>query len=56
LIGLGIGASLGTAWCIGAIADNSGDVNARVECGRAKLALVPAISARTQSLRVVFAF
>ena len=92
LIGLGIGASLGTAWCIGAIADDSGDVDAGVECaegfttfpalgaliglvvdalipgdmrvvyrrsppnGRAKLALVPAISARTQGVRMVFAF
>jgi hypothetical protein len=32
LIGLGIGAGFGTAWCIGAIADDSGDVDARVEC------------------------
>jgi hypothetical protein len=32
LIGLGIGASLGTAWCIGAIADDSGDIDAGVEC------------------------
>jgi hypothetical protein len=32
LIGLGIGGGMGTAWCIGAIADDSGDLDARVEC------------------------
>jgi hypothetical protein len=32
LIGLGVGGVLGTAWCIGAIADDSGDLDARVEC------------------------
>jgi hypothetical protein len=32
LIGLGIGGGLGTAWCIGAIADDSGDIDAGVEC------------------------
>jgi hypothetical protein len=32
LIGLGVGAGMGTAWCIGAIADDSGDIDARVEC------------------------
>jgi hypothetical protein len=32
LIGLGIGAGLGTAWCIGAIADDSGELDAGVEC------------------------
>lgn len=32
LIGLGIGAGLGTAWCIGAAADDSGDLDAGVEC------------------------
>jgi hypothetical protein len=32
LIGLGIGGTLGTAWCIGAAADDSGDIDARVEC------------------------
>lgn len=32
LIGLGIGAGMGTAWCIGAIADDSGDIDAGVEC------------------------
>jgi hypothetical protein len=32
LLGLGIGAGMGTAWCIGAIADDSGDLDARVEC------------------------
>lgn len=32
LIGLGVGAALGSAWCIGAVADDSTDVNAGVEC------------------------
>ena len=32
LVGLAIGGGLGTAWCIGAIADDSGDINAGVEC------------------------
>jgi hypothetical protein len=32
LIGLGIGLGMGTAWCIGAVADDSGDIDARVEC------------------------
>jgi hypothetical protein len=32
LIGLGVGAGLGTAWCIGAVADNSGELDAGVEC------------------------
>lgn len=32
LIGLGAGAGMGTAWCVGAIADDSGDVDAGVEC------------------------
>jgi hypothetical protein len=32
LIGLGIGLGLGTAWCIGAVADDSGEIDARVEC------------------------
>ena len=32
VVGLGIGAAVGTAWCIGAVADDSGNVNARVEC------------------------
>ena len=32
LIGLGIGGAVGTAWCIGAIADDSGDIDANVEC------------------------
>jgi hypothetical protein len=32
LIGLGVGGAIGTAWCIGAIADDSGDLDARVEC------------------------
>lgn len=33
LIGLSVGAALGTVWCVGAIADTSGDLDARVECG-----------------------
>jgi hypothetical protein len=32
LIGLLVGGGMGTAWCIGAIADDSGDIDARVEC------------------------
>jgi hypothetical protein len=32
LIGLAAGAAMGTAWCIGAVADDSGDIDARVEC------------------------
>ena len=32
LIGLGVGGALGTAWCIGAIADDSGEIDAGVEC------------------------
>jgi hypothetical protein len=36
LIGLGIGGAMGTAWCIGAIADDSGDIDARVGPGRVK--------------------
>jgi hypothetical protein len=32
LIGLGVGGAMGSAWCIGAIADDSGDIDARVEC------------------------
>jgi len=32
LIGLGSGGGMGAAWCIGAIADDSGDIDARVEC------------------------
>jgi hypothetical protein len=31
-IGLGVGAAMATAWCIGAVADDSGDVDAHVEC------------------------
>src|SRR3990172_2240745 len=33
LIGLGIGGGMGAAWCIGAIAADSGEIDARVECG-----------------------
>ena len=32
LIGLGVGGAMGTAWCIGAVADDSGEIDARVEC------------------------
>jgi hypothetical protein len=32
LIGLAVAGGMGTAWCIGAIADDSGDIDARVEC------------------------
>jgi hypothetical protein len=32
LIGLAIGGGIGTTWCIGAIADDSGDMDAGVEC------------------------
>jgi hypothetical protein len=32
LFGLVAGAGVGTAWCIGAIADDSGDINAGIEC------------------------
>ena len=32
LIGLGVDAAMGTASCIGAVADDSGEIDARVEC------------------------
>jgi hypothetical protein len=32
LIGLGVGGAMGTAWCFGAVADDSGEIDARVEC------------------------
>ena len=32
LIGLGIGGGMAAAWCAGAVADDSGDINASVEC------------------------
>ena len=32
LIGLGVGGAMATAWCIGAVTDNSDEVDARVEC------------------------
>lgn len=31
-IGLGVGGGMATAWCIGALADDSGDIDAAVEC------------------------
>jgi hypothetical protein len=44
LIGLGIGAGLGTAWCIGAVADDSGEIDAGVECAEG-LIVFPALGA-----------
>ena len=44
LIGLAVGGGMGTAWCIGAIADNSGDVDARVECAEG-FTVFPALGA-----------
>jgi hypothetical protein len=44
LIGLGIGAGLGTVWCVGAIADDSGDIDAGVECAEGFL-VFPALGA-----------
>jgi hypothetical protein len=44
LIGAGIGAGMGTAWCLGAIADDSGDVDARVECAEGFI-VFPALGA-----------
>lgn len=44
LIGLGIGGAMGTAWCIGAVADDSGDVDARVECAEG-FTVFPALGA-----------
>lgn len=32
LIGLGVGGGMATAWCIGALADDSGDLDPAVEC------------------------
>jgi hypothetical protein len=32
LIGLGVGGGMGTVWCIGAALDDSGDIDAPVEC------------------------
>lgn len=32
LIGLGIGGAMATAWCIGAVLDDSGDIDPKVEC------------------------
>jgi hypothetical protein len=44
LIGLGVGGAMGTAWCIGAIADDSGDIDARVECAEG-FTVFPALGA-----------
>lgn len=32
LVGLGVGGGMATAWCIGALLDDSGDVDPKVEC------------------------
>lgn len=44
LTGLAIGGGMGTAWCIGAIADDSGTVDAGVECSEG-FSVFPAIGA-----------
>jgi hypothetical protein len=44
LIGLAIGGAMGTTWCIGAIADDSGDIDARVECAEGFI-VFPALGA-----------
>jgi hypothetical protein len=44
LIGLGVGGGMGTAWCIGAIADDSGDIDERVECAEG-LTVFPGLGA-----------
>ena len=44
LVGLLIGGGMGTAWCIGAIADDSGDINAGVECAEG-FAVFPGLGA-----------
>jgi hypothetical protein len=44
LAGLAVGGGLGTAWCVGAIADDSGDIDARVECAEG-FTIFPALGA-----------
>jgi hypothetical protein len=44
LIGLGVGGAMGSAWCIGAIADDSGDIDAPVECAEG-FTVFPALGA-----------
>jgi hypothetical protein len=44
LAGLVVGGATGAAWCIGAIADDSGDVDARVECAEG-FTVFPALGA-----------
>jgi len=44
LAGLAIGAGMGTAWCIGAIADDSGTVDAGAECSEG-FSVFPALGA-----------
>lgn len=44
LIGLGVGGAVGTAWCIGAIAEDSGNIDARVECAEGFI-VYPALGA-----------
>jgi hypothetical protein len=44
LVGLAVGGGMGTAWCVGAIADDSGDIDARVECAEG-FTVFPALGA-----------
>ena len=44
LIGLAIGGGMGTAWCIGAVADDSGDIDPGVECAEG-FTVFPALGA-----------
>ena len=44
LIGLGIGGGFGPAWCIGAVADDSGELDAGVECAEG-FTVFPALGA-----------
>jgi hypothetical protein len=44
LVGLVVGGGMGTAWYIGAIADDSGDIDARVECAEG-FTVFPALGA-----------
>lgn len=44
LAGLVVGGGLGTAWCVGAIADDSGDLDARIECAEG-FTIFPALGA-----------
>jgi len=44
LIGLGTGGGMASAWCVSAIADDSGNVNPRVECAEGVI-VFPALGA-----------